>query len=111
MKLPPNTHIAAKKLREYLLVWQGKDDKSQWLASAGYTIDNWQVLQQDLRNQVLSKEAVFIESTRFGRMYEIRTELKGPNGKDLFIRSYWMIEAVTEQAKFITLFPNKERIG
>ena len=105
--LPPETIIAPAKLRDYLLVWRGKDDKSQWLATAGYTADNWQQLEQDLRFQILPLEAEFVEVTRFGQMFEIRGALAGPNGKRLFLRSYWLLESDTGQTKFITLYPDK----
>jgi hypothetical protein len=36
--------IAEEKLTKYLLVPLPKDDKSQFLARAGYTVDNWQQL-------------------------------------------------------------------
>lgn len=51
MKLPENTLIAREKLTQYLLVLKKRNDKSQWLARAGYTIENWQSLENDLRAQ------------------------------------------------------------
>jgi len=110
MKLPHNTLIAPEKLTKYLLVFQPKDDKSRWLAGAGYRMNNWLQLAQDLRNQLLSLDAEFIEETRFGEMYEICGPLTGPNGKTLKVRSYWMRETETRETKFITMFPDKERI-
>ncbi|MCB8946238.1 MAG: hypothetical protein H6658_21035 [Ardenticatenaceae bacterium] len=107
-KLPPDTIIAPAKLRDYLLVWRGKDDKSKWLATAGYTVNNWIQLQQDLRAQILPLEAAFVEETRFGQMFEIKGALTGPNGKQLFLRSFWLLESDTEQTKFITLYPDRE---
>ncbi len=53
--------IAEEKLTKYLLVPLPKDDKSQFLARAGYTVDNWQQLEQDLRTQVLTQPAEQIE--------------------------------------------------
>ncbi|MBX3055905.1 MAG: hypothetical protein KF770_05470 [Anaerolineae bacterium] len=108
--LPPDTIIAPAKLRDYLLVWQGKDDKSEWLAMVGYTADNWQQLEKDLRLQILPLEAEFVEATRFGQMFEIKGDLVGPNGKTLPLRSFWMFEFDSEQTKFITLYPDKARI-
>ena len=56
--LDPNAVIVKAKLTEYLLIPLAKDDKSQFLAQAGYTIENWQQLEQDLREQILSLEAI-----------------------------------------------------
>ncbi len=103
--LPQDAVIADEKLTQYLLVWQPRDDKSKFLAKAGYTIDNPQQLEQDLRLQVLSKPAEKLSSTRFGDKYEIRAHLQGPNGRRLKVVTVWM---VTENlTKFITLVPDK----
>ena len=40
MKLPEDTAIARTKLHEYLLRHRDEDDKSGFLALAGYTLDN-----------------------------------------------------------------------
>ena len=45
--------IAPTKLTKYLLIWRDADDKSKFLAQAGYGQENWQQLQADLRNQTL----------------------------------------------------------
>jgi len=63
MKLPENTFIAREKLTNYLLVPKKRNDKSKWLAKAGYTLENWQVLETDLRNQILSEDAIHVEIT------------------------------------------------
>jgi hypothetical protein len=109
-KLPPDAIIVPAKLRDYLLVWRGKDDKSTWLATAGYTADNWPQLQQDLLLQILPLEAEFVEETRFRQMFEIRGDLVGPNGRQLFLRSFWLLENDTGQTKFITLYPDREQM-
>lgn len=108
MKLPTTTIIAPAKIQNYLLKWLPEDDKSQFLAQAGYKISNAAQLELDLREQILSLEANFIERDRFGLRYEIRGQLTGPNGKSLAVVTIWMTEHETGQTKFITLFPNKE---
>jgi hypothetical protein len=106
MKLPENTLIAREKLTDYLLVLRKRNDKSQWLAQAGYTLENWEKLETDLRNQILSTDATPIEKTEYGQMYEINGELVGPNGKILPVRTIWMTESATGNTKFITMYPN-----
>ncbi len=108
MKLPENTLIAREKLTCYLLVQKKRNDKSQWLAQAGYTRDNWQVLETDLRNQILSIDAAPIERTEYGWMYQINGQLVGPKGKILSVRTIWMTERATGDTKFITMYPAKE---
>ena len=84
MKLPVDTIIARAKLAEYLLQFRREDDKSLFLARAGYTADNWQELERDLREQILPLEAIQFERTRYGDYgdkYEIRGTLTGSNCK------------------------------
>jgi hypothetical protein len=58
MQLPRDAVIAPAKLTKYLLIWREVDDKSKFLARAGYDQENWQQLEADLRNQILPIEAV-----------------------------------------------------
>jgi hypothetical protein len=67
MRLSRDATIAPVKLTKYLLVWREVDDKSKFLAQAGYIQENWQQLEADLRNQILPLEAVpSCEPNRFG---------------------------------------------
>ncbi|MGK7891933.1 MAG: DUF6883 domain-containing protein [Leptolyngbyaceae cyanobacterium] len=97
--------IPEAKLTQYLLIPLPKDDKSQFLAKAGYTLENWQKLEQDLRTQVLSQSATLIEETRYGQKYCIRARLRGPNGTELKTKTIWMVTATA--SRFVTLVPDK----
>jgi len=103
MRLPEDTLISDDKLTQYLLVPKKRNDKSQWLAQAGYTLENWQALENDLRNQVLSNVANPTEKTEYGQMYEIRAKLVGPNGKSLSVCTIWITEGAAGTTKFITM--------
>lgn len=109
MKLPDDSQIAYEKLIQYLLALRKRNDKSKWLAQAGYSLENWQVLENDLRNQILSVDATLIENTEYGRMYEIRRNLIGPNGKSLPVCTIWLTETATGSTKLITMYPDKRR--
>lgn len=109
MKLPTDSLIAAEKLTEYLLVLRKRNDKSKWLAQAGYTLDNWQVLENDLRTQILSLEASPVDLTHYGQTYEIKGSLTGPNGEFLAVCTVWMVESATGVTKFITMYPDRGR--
>ena len=85
MKLPRDAVISERKLREYLLTPRAEDDKSGFLALAGYSPANWRVLEKDLHQQAEEGDALLIRTTRYGEMYQIRGRLKGPNGKVLDI--------------------------
>ncbi|WP_347405004.1 DUF6883 domain-containing protein [Nodosilinea sp. LEGE 06152] len=105
MYLPQDAVIAKEKLTQYLLVLLPKDDKSKFLAQAGYSLTNWQQLEQDIRTQVLSQPAEFLETTRHGDKYCISTKLRGVNGIELSILTIWMVANGT--TKFVTLVPDK----
>ncbi|MDC0832758.1 hypothetical protein POG22_06985 [Geitlerinema sp. CS-897] len=109
MKLPQNAIIAPAKLTEYLLKPKPFDDKSAFLLRAGYSRENWQQLEVDLRQQILTRDAMFIEENIFGRKYQIIGILTGRNNIELNIVTIWMFELATQNFKFITLFPNKEK--
>jgi hypothetical protein len=81
MQLPYDAVISPAKLTKYLLIWRDADDKSKFLAQAGYGKENWRQLEIDLRNQILPLEAVpRDEPNQFGDVYEIRGVLRGVNG-------------------------------
>ncbi len=109
MKLPADAQIVPEKLTGYLLVKRPVGDKSQFLRQAGYTLDNWDVLEQDIRQHILTKEATSTELTRYGEYFEIRAPLSGPNGVTLKVKTVWMKESRSGVTKFITLYPDKGR--
>jgi hypothetical protein len=109
MRLPGKVVIAPSKITQYLLVPQVRGDKSAFLAKAGYAASTASELLEDLRSQLACLEATPLERTEFGRYYEIRGHLKGPNGTRLAVRTIWMTESESGITKFITLIPDKGR--
>ena len=105
MKLPADAVIAPEKLTLYLLRWRPEDDKSAFLARAGYTLENPDRLRHDIQTQLLPLDAEFVEATEYGPKYLIRGSLRGPNGRELPVVTIWMIEEASQQTKFITLYP------
>ncbi len=104
--LPPDSIISTSKLMEYLLTFRARNDKSLWLAKAGYTFSNWEQLARDLRQQVLTQNAELDETNQYGMVYRITAQLVGPNGQYLQVVTIWMTEHETGQTKFITLYPH-----
>ncbi len=105
--LDPNAVISEAKLTQYLLVLLSKDDKSQFLALAGYTLENWQRLERDMKKQILSLEATSTQNTSYGQKYAIRGTLTGPNGVSLSVRTIWIV--IGGITRFVTLFPDYEK--
>ena len=109
MKLPADSEIARLKVTHYLLKLRDEDDKSQFLALAGYTLARADRLLDDLRS-LLDGDAQFVQTTEYGDKYRIRGTLAGPNGKQLRVVSVWMTEEATGRTKFVTLYPDKDEI-
>ena len=109
MVITKDVTIPVEKIRDYLLKWIEKDDKSGFLKLAGYSRDNYQKLIDDIREQLLPAEAVLQERKQDGELYRIRGILRGPNGRELLVKTVWL---VSEGAKprFITLVPDKEKM-
>ena len=75
------------------------------MAQAGYTIDNWQDLSEDLKLLLVNK-ATYHKSSNFGDIYEIKGVLQGRNGVSLNVATYWIIDSLTNETRFVTLLPN-----
>ena len=63
VKLPADSVISERKIREYLLTPRLEDDKSRFLALAGYSLSNWYQLETDLRRQIEEGDALLIRTT------------------------------------------------
>lgn len=110
MKLPNRERaiVSPDKLIKYLLNPNHKrgGTKARVLASAGYTIDNWQQLEDDLRQYHLTVDISESKQTEYGISYEIRAPLQTPSGLTLIVKSIWQIDEGTDNPRFITLFPD-----
>ncbi len=107
MILPADAVIAKAKVINYLLAWRPENDKSEFLAQAGYTAMQAEQLIEDIRRQLLPMDAEYEETTEYGDKYRIYGSLTGPNGRALRVVSIWMIESPTGTTKFITLYPGR----
>ena len=106
MQLPANTVIAPGKLSDYLLGARDADDKSGFLAVAGYGSEDAARLERDIRKQLLPLPATPAGENPYGGKFVIRGHLTGPNGRTLRVLSVWMLEKATGLTKFITLYPD-----
>jgi hypothetical protein len=109
MKLPPDSLISVEKITRYLLVPLSRGDKSAFLSRAGYTRENPLQFLDDLRTQILPLEAVAAGENKFGRYFEVRGLLRGPNEVALSVRTIWMTEHLSGGTKFITLVPDRQK--
>lgn len=106
MKIPSNAIIPREKLTKYLLVFQPENDKSKFLAQAGFTLENPDALEAALRKMIETHDAVFDAHNRFGDFYRVEGTLKGVNEGDLLVVTIWMMRTEEEGLyRFVTLKP------
>jgi hypothetical protein len=109
MKMPFGLVIQDQKLTEYLLVFQEKDDKSGYLALAGYTLENWQLLKRDILKAVEGAEATQVTSTGWGTRFKVKSQWSGTSGRSLNLITLWQQDEGSATIRFITLYPNKSQ--
>ena len=68
MVITKDATIPVEKIRDYLLKWIEKDDKSGFLKRAGYLRENYQQLIDDIRAQLLPAEATLQERREDGEL-------------------------------------------
>lgn len=108
MKIPPNAIIAPDKLTSYLLVSRPKNDKSRYLALAGFTLANPDDLVSALRSLTAQNEAIADRIDEYGTFYRVEGMLAGPIGA-INVVTIWIEQAADGQFRFITLKPGGER--
>lgn len=101
--------IQEQKLTHYLLVRQAEDDKSEFLARAGYTLQNWQLLKRDILNAMADAEVVEAVLTGWGTRFKVKAQWDGLNGQQLKVITIWQQDEGSEMIRLVTLFPGKSR--
>jgi hypothetical protein len=98
--------ISADKLRDYLLspIHPIGRYKSSFYRSLGYTQEQWQVLERDLRT-ILANEAKPAGVTEYGQKFSVTGSLAGPNGGSARIVSIWIILTTETIPRFVTAYP------
>jgi len=107
MKIPPNAIIPPEKLIGYLLVPQVRNDKSKFLAQAGFTSQNPDALEAAIRRILAENDALQDRENEYGTHYRVVGTLVGPDG-DLAVIAIWIFGTKEKQYRFITLKPDKE---
>ena len=104
MKIPPHAIIATEKLTHYLLVPQPTNDKSKYLAQAGFDQSNVDLLTAEIRRVALDGESAVSRVNEHGVYYTVSGSLNGPAGIALPVKLIW-IERLDGVISFVTLIP------
>lgn len=106
MRVPEDLIIPDAKITQYLLVLKARNDKSQFLAQAGFTHENPEVLKLAIQTQALATEAIKEKSNEYGTFYHVEGELIGVNGVNLSVVIVWLQRQIDGKFQFVTLKPN-----
>ena len=104
MKIPAEAIIAREKLTHYLLATRPKNDKSSFLAQAGFTQQNPQALEQAIRQLIATNEVILEREDEYGVFYQVKGNLYGPGGP-LTVVTIWIEQKIDGVFRFVTLKP------
>jgi hypothetical protein len=107
MKIPADAVIPEAKLADYLLSPRPWDDKSKFLAQAGFDRQNSKALEQALRKLINEQEAVEDGVNAYGTFFRVEGSLLGPIGKALPVALIWLQWKLDGTYHFVTLKPWK----
>jgi len=81
--------------------------KEPFFANLGYTVANWQKLEQDLLALAASGEAKPGRESPYGQKYEIHGTLNGPSGKSARVLTVWIVRFGSDVPQFVTAYPGE----
>ena len=104
---------------DYDRVWAKDEipfiDSAEGLASLADTFglrsdwhepDESDVLEAEILRLGREGSAKRVREHRFGKNVEIQGTLKGPNGKELPVKTVWLVPKLRSPARFVTLIPD-----
>lgn len=108
MWIPEDADLPDDKITRYLLVQKARNDKSKFLAQAGFMQENPEALKAAIQSLVESVEAIEDRSNEYGTFYQAAGELVGVNGVNLSVVTIWLRRQIDGKFQFVTLKPRKE---
>jgi hypothetical protein len=107
MTIPDDAVIPPEKLTHYLLVPRPLDDKSKFLARAGFTAENPDDLMAELRRLAIGADGVEDGSNAYGTFFQVEGELVGPGRRSLAVVAVWLRWHADGSFHFVTLKPSR----
>ncbi|MEB3336374.1 MAG: DUF4926 domain-containing protein [Leptolyngbyaceae bacterium] len=92
MKLQGTIIIPDAKLTQYLLIPRQEDDKSKFLAQAGFTQDNPELLKQAILALIQTHDATSDRQDKYGTYYRVEGDLIG-SSRTLAVITVWIERA------------------
>lgn len=111
IKLPKYTEavIPKEKLTEYALNSEKDPDKAAAFQLAlGYTKENANELIQQIHRRLPEYSAKEKTDNGWGKRYEVKMDLKGPNGKTAKVITAWIDDKNTGEMRLTSVYIDKE---
>src|SRR5437868_5627492 len=105
MWIPPDAIIAPDKIRRYLLIPRLIDDKSRYLARAGFDQSTATELEIAIRKVTAENDAIVERVNEHGTYYNVHGLLTGPNAMVLPVMLVWL-QRLDGAFSFVTLIPD-----
>jgi len=102
-----NAVIRPDKLLRYILssTHPVGQPKAAYFNALGYNSDNWEMLEQCLRQLVSSQEYRAIQETEYGRKYIVEGPLLNKYARPVTIVTVWIILKDEDVPRFVTAYP------
>ena len=107
MRVPEDAVIPWEKLTDCLLAPRLRDDKSRFLARAGFLQSNAEDLLRALRELAVTQDAVEDGESEYGVFLRAEGELIGPSGGALQVVTIWLRWHSDGSTHFVTLKPGR----
>jgi hypothetical protein len=109
VKIPDDAVIPDGKITLYLLVPKARDDKSKFLAQAGFSQNNPDLLKAAIRELADNVEVIQDIQNEYGIFFLVIGEITGLDNRQLSVTTVWLQRAIDRKFQFITLKPYKEK--
>ncbi|ELR99569.1 2-amino-4-hydroxy-6-hydroxymethyldihydropteridine pyrophosphokinase [Gloeocapsa sp. PCC 73106] len=106
-KLPIDAIIPDDKITKYLLILRDHNDKSKFLAKAGFDQNNPQELKTAIYQLIKTSVAIEDSNNEYGTFYRVEGELIGINQRNLLVTTIWLKRKIDNKFQFITLKPKQ----
>ena len=71
----------------------------------GYSTENWEAFERNLRNLILAQDTREAEESQYGKKYIVGGRFAGPSGDTMQIVTVWVILKGENIPRFITAYP------
>lgn len=111
MKLPylENAYVPEAKITRYLLDLTSPKGQSKavFFRAFGFTIEQWQVMADALKQHAAAHEVASTEVNEHGTRYVIEGVLNTPDGRNPQVRAVWIIREDETEPGFVSAYPLK----